>query len=69
MKRGTAEPQTALSAEKEAITLKKNKLGVAGGCWRGVKCVCVCVCGVGGLHAGSLCQPGVSHAGGVGGRG
>lgn len=37
VKRGTAEPQTALSAEKEAITFKK--LGVAGGWWS----VCVCV--------------------------
>ena len=44
VKRGTAEPQTALSAEKEAITFKK--LGVAGGCRRVVKCVCVwCVGG------------------------
>lgn len=59
LERGTAETQTALSAEKEASLQKARSLlqGVRGG-WR-----------VGfflewGLHVGSLCQHEVSHAGG-----
>lgn len=59
LERGTAETQTALSAEKEASLQKARSLlqGVRGACrvrgfleW--------------GLHVGSLCRHGVSHAGG-----